>query len=238
MRAVLFDLGNTLVSYYAASDFAPILRDCLRACARAFEYGPDVDEEDLFQRAVGLNTERADHTVWPLIDRLNTLFDMGPQDAATERRIITAFMEPLFATAVADPEATRILASLRADGFATAIVSNTPWGSPAAPWRAELARHQLLTAVDAVVFCADVGYRKPHRAPFERALSLLGVRASDAVFVGDDPRWDVFGATQAGIQPLLLAPSGTQAAAHDVPVARNLTEVLDHMRVRASVLTS
>ncbi len=38
-RAVLFDLGNTLVSYYAAADFPPILRACLRACVATIRAG-------------------------------------------------------------------------------------------------------------------------------------------------------------------------------------------------------
>jgi putative hydrolase of the HAD superfamily len=83
-------------------------------------------------------------------------------------------------------------------------VSNTPWGSPADAWRAELTRHGLLDRVDAAVFCMDVGWRKPHRAPFDRALSLLEVAPADALFVGDDHRWDVVGAQNAGLRPVLL----------------------------------
>jgi putative hydrolase of the HAD superfamily len=83
-------------------------------------------------------------------------------------------------------------------------VSNTPWGSPADAWRAELTRHGLLDKVDATVFCMDVGWRKPHRAPFDRALSLLDVAPADALFVGDDHRWDIVGAQNAGLRPVLL----------------------------------
>jgi HAD superfamily hydrolase (TIGR01509 family) len=233
MRAVLFDLGNTLVSYYAAADFAPILRECLRRCIGVLGSSLRVDEDEVFQHAVTLNVERTDHAVWPLVDRLSALFGRDTLDTSTLERLTTAFLEPIFATAVVDPEAIPTLASLRARGFITAIVSNTPWGSPAPAWRAELARHNLLDAVDVVVFCTDVGYRKPHRAPFERALNLLDVRAADAVFVGDDPRWDVAGAERAGIQPLLLAPRSSEAVPNDVAVARNLTEVLDYVTARA-----
>jgi HAD superfamily hydrolase (TIGR01509 family) len=229
MRAVLFDLGNTLVSYYAAADFGPILRKCLRGCFEVLGPGSSLDEEEIFEHALTLNTERSDHAVWPLAERLEILFGEPVRDAATRQRLAAAFLEPIFATAFVDPEALSTLASLRARGFVTAIVSNTPWGSPSAPWRAELARHNLLSAVDAVVFCADVGYRKPHRAPFDRALALLEVRAADAVFVGDDPRWDVAGAEQAGIRPLLLAPKSTAAVSDAVESARNLREVLDHL---------
>jgi FMN phosphatase YigB (HAD superfamily) len=243
MRAVLFDLGNTLVSYYAAADFEPILRRAVRGCIEALEPGMPVDEDEIFQRALTLNVERMDHAVWPLVERLNVLFHQfaaaSPQspgglqqenlDAEAKERLIAAFLEPIFATAVIDPNALVTLGALRAAGFRTAIVSNTPWGSPAQLWRAELARHNLLAAVDAAVFCVDVGYRKPHRAPFDRALSLLGARAEGAFFVGDDPRWDVAGAQLAGIRPVLLAPARPAAVPDTVPIARNLQEVFDHV---------
>jgi putative hydrolase of the HAD superfamily len=229
MRAVLFDLGNTLVSYYAAADFGPVLRQCLRRCVRDLESDPGVDEDELFRRALTLNVERPDHAVWPLADRLRILFGYDGFDLETHQLLTAAFLEPIFATAVVDSEALSTLAALRERGLATAIVSNTPWGSPPPYWRAELARHDLLAAVDEVVFCGDVGYRKPHRAPFERALDRLGVQAADAVFVGDDPHWDVTGAEQAGLRPLLLAPKGREAVVPTVTVIGNLREVLDHV---------
>src|SRR5262245_58392296 len=103
-----------------------------------------------------------------------------------------------------DPQAVPVLDELRGRGIKTAIVSNTPWGSSAHDWRAELNRHGLLDKVDATVFCMDVEWRKPHRAPFDRALSLLEVAPADALFVGDDHRWDVVGAQNAGLRPILL----------------------------------
>lgn len=231
MRAVLFDLGNTLVSYYAAADFAPLLRECVQSCVR--EIGADVagvDEEELYRRALTLNVERPDHKVWPLADRLSILFGQDSFDIETQELLTEAFLQPIFATAVVDPDALSTLKALRERDIATAIVSNTPWGSPAPAWRAELARHGLLGAVDATVFCGDVRYRKPHRAPFDRAVDALGVHAADALFVGDDPHWDVLGAEQAGLRSLLLAPSGREAGAPpNVPILRNLREVLDHV---------
>ncbi len=206
-RAVLFDLGNTLVSYYAAADFPPILSACLRACVGVLPTGTQLDERDLERRALALNVERPDLSVWPLDERLRLLFGEAASERATLRRLATAFMGPIFATAVADPDALAVLGALRAQGIRTAIVSNTPWGSPASDWRSELERHGLLAAVDAAVFCVDAGYRKPHPAPIERALSLLHVRPADAMFVGDDPRWDVLGAQRAGVKAMLLSKS-------------------------------
>lgn len=227
MLAVLFDLGNTLVSYYAAADFGPVLRACLRTCVSVLPPGAVLDEDDLEQRALRLNVEREDHRVWPLDERLKVLFAGCSPDPALLRRLTKAFLEPIFATAAADPDALPVLGSLRARGIRTAIVSNTPWGSPAEEWRTELARHGLLSAVDATVFCTDVGYRKPHSVPIERALTLLQVPATEAAFVGDDPKWDVVGAQRAGVRPILLAKQGVAAVAEGVSVVTNLPQVLD-----------
>jgi putative hydrolase of the HAD superfamily len=223
VRAVLFDLGNTLVGYYAANEFPLVLRRCLRECAMTLGWSEDpARDDDLVARAMLLNREDPDCAVRPLEDRLRGLFGANQGiDAASARTLAAAFLKPIFATARLDPQAVPVLRALRECGIKTAIVSNTPWGSPASAWRGELARHGLLDEVDAAVFCMDVGWRKPHRAPFDRALSLLAVAPTDAVFVGDDDRWDVVGAQNAGLRPVLLrsnlatSPPG-HTAIHDL----------------------
>jgi FMN phosphatase YigB (HAD superfamily) len=62
-----------------------------------------------------------------------------------------------------------------------------------------------LERLDAVTFCVEVGWRKPHPEPFLRTLRKLAIQPSEAVFVGDDPRWDVEGAVRAGIRPILVS---------------------------------
>lgn len=204
--AILFDLGNTLVGYYTSSEFPLVLRQCLRECSSALGHPEDrARDEDLFERALLLNREQPDYAVRPLSARLQELFGADTSiDEEAAGTLGTAFLKPIFAMARPDPQAVPLLEALRGRGIKTAIVSNTPWGSPADAWRAELSRHGLLDKVDATVFCMDVGWRKPHRAPFDRALSLLEVAPTDALFVGDDRRWDIVGAQNAGLRPVLL----------------------------------
>ena len=146
-------------------------------------------------------------------------------DEASASALGTAFLKPIFAMARPNPQAVPLLEALRSRGIKTAIVSNTPWGSPADAWRAELTRHGLLDKVDAAVFCMDVGWRKPHRAPFDRALSLLEVAPADALFVGDDHRWDIVGAQNAGLRPVLLQ-SVARESLRDHLTVPNLAGVL------------
>jgi HAD superfamily hydrolase (TIGR01509 family) len=227
LRAVLFDLGNTLVSYYRAQDFPPILRTCLESCL-AVQDTPACPArmDQLLSAALALNVERADHAVWPLAERLERLFPGASSDPAVMEGLITAFLAPIHAAAVVDAHARTVLETLRARGLRTAIVSNTPWGAPGSSFRRELARHGLLDAVDATVFCVDVGWRKPHAAPFERALQLLGVRPADAAFVGDDAIWDVSGALAAGMRPVLLTASRPEGLPPSVPSVSSLQELL------------
>ncbi len=71
IRAVLFDLGNTLVSYYQPTDFMPILRRSLEACLLTLGHTPLGREAqtELVHQALELNQERADLAVWPLEER-------------------------------------------------------------------------------------------------------------------------------------------------------------------------
>jgi HAD superfamily hydrolase (TIGR01509 family) len=239
IRAALFDLGNTLVSYYQPSEFMPILRRSLQACLLTLGHSPLTREAetDLVHQALELNQERADLAVWPLEERLRVLFSHDSLDAGGAERLCDAFLQPIFATARVNRDALPVLAGLKRRGVKTAIVSNTPWGSSGRAWRAELARHGLLTAVDAVVFCTDVGWRKPHPIPFRRALQMLDTSAAEAVFVGDDPAWDIEGAGGAGLRAILLGSRPQQRMSAQVTVASSLPDVLariDQLNATAS----
>lgn len=206
VRGVLFDLGNTLVGYYPSSEFPVVLRECLQSAAKAIglSFTPALEEE-IFQEALALNPDGGNYTVRPLHDRLNRLLQGHVE--LDERRLSRAcegFLIPIFRRASPDPEAIPVLRELRRLGVRTAIVSNTPWGSSAVSWHQELSRHGLADNVDAIVFCMDVGYRKPHPAPFQRALALLSLPANETIFVGDDPQWDIAGAEGVGLRPVLL----------------------------------
>ncbi len=228
IRAALFDLGNTLVSYCQPGGFMPVLRRSLESCLLTLGRSPLSREAHtaLLHQALELNQERADLAVWPLEQRLHVLFRRDAPDRAMTERLAHAFLDPIFSTARVSADTLPLLAGLKGRGIKTAVVSNAPWGSPGCAWRSELARHDLLAALDAVVFCSDVGWRKPHPMPFRRALELLGTSARDAVFVGDDPTWDIEGAQSAGLRPILLAGHPGHTGASSVMTAKSLPDVL------------
>jgi putative hydrolase of the HAD superfamily len=53
---------------------------------------------------------------------------------------------------------------------------------------------------DAVVTFDDTGERKPAPGPFKKVLNKLGVKASEALMIGDWAERDVVGAKQVGMK--------------------------------------
>ena len=195
---VLFDLGNTLARYYELCDFPPVLEAAIGEVEQWLGTKADWD------RVQSENFEAKDFRVRSLEGRLSRIFpDAGwPEDDALEA--CRRFMRPIFALAHVYDDVRPALDALRARGIRTAVVSNTPWGSPAVLWREEMDRLGLGDAVDAAVFCPDCGWRKPARQIFEHTLERLGARPAQCVFVGDDPRWDVAGPQAVGIEAVLI----------------------------------
>ena len=77
----------------------------------------------------------------------------------------------------------------------------------APPLRERLARDGLLERLHPVVISADIGWRKPGRAAFERALELTGEAPGEILFVGDSYGDDVVGARAAGIDCAWINPA-------------------------------
>jgi putative hydrolase of the HAD superfamily len=118
------------------------------------------------------------------------------------------------------PEVPETLAVLRDGGTRLVVVSN---------WDVSL--HEALAAtglaplVDGALSSAEAGAAKPDPAIFARALALAGagLRAADAVHVGDEAA-DVDGARAAGIAPILVRRGGVDGviAPDGVPVLPDL----------------
>lgn len=111
-----------------------------------------------------------------------------------------------------DPLAVEVLAALRGRGLRTGLLSNTHWPRPLHErW---LERDGLAGLLDVRLYTSEMTHMKPHPQAFCALLEAVGVPAERAVFVGDRPRDDVWGAQRAGLRTVLLA--GRPVPAYDV----------------------
>lgn len=119
-----------------------------------------------------------------------------------------------------------VLTSLREAGLCLGIVTN----GYATTQHSKIARHCLRPHVDFVVVSEEVGVHKPDPVIFETAVSLAKAEPSQTLFVGDTLVNDIEGALGAGLQGILVDPSGTAVrdASLSQPVrsVRRLNELL------------
>jgi putative hydrolase of the HAD superfamily len=205
--AILFDLGNTLVSYYRRDQFAEILDNAIRGVIAELNARgiASIAHDAAYTKALSENRESEDFRVKPMIGRLQRIFGLSAEDIGSLGEILcTRFLEPIFDVARVYEDTIPALERLRTKGYRTAIVSNLPWGSPTKLWREELRRLEMAELVDAVVLCGDVGWRKPARQIFMHALQRLDVSCDQSIFVGDDLEWDIEGSKAVGLQPVLI----------------------------------
>lgn len=206
LRAVLLDAGGTLFT-------EKISRAAIYAAA-ARRHGLHVDEAATASAMAAVHARlprRLDEAggAFRYTRRWFERFIAEVFEEAGAAALPAALSADLFAT-FADPATFRLfdevvptLARLRQEGVKIAVVSN--W-SPALGGL--LAGLGLAGLLDAVVSSAAEEVEKPEPEIFARALDRLGVRASEALHVGDDPVKDVAGARAAGIEGRLLDRSG------------------------------
>ena len=119
--------------------------------------------------------------------------------ASSVPSLVAAFRSYAPAALPAYPGALESLARLRALVPVACVTDGDPEIQ-----RAKLRAVGLERAFDAVVVSDELGreHRKPHPAPFLRALALLGAEPSQAVHVGDRPEKDVAGPAAAGMSAI------------------------------------
>jgi putative hydrolase of the HAD superfamily len=223
---ILFDLGNTLVRYFESYEFPAILQKSLSAVSKSLlETAHPAEPADVIrQRAAAEDHEAADYRTRPLEGRLARIFSIEPADRALLETLARTFLTPIFELAAMYDDTPPLLKALRKRGLRLGIVSNTPWGSPASLWQEELQRLGLAKWIDAAVFCRDVEFRKPAPPIFRYALERLQTTARNALFIGDNPLWDVEGPRCIGMRSLLVDRTG-RLKGIDTPRVRSLTEV-------------
>jgi putative hydrolase of the HAD superfamily len=206
IRAVLVDLGGTLIDFFGNGTAAQMVPCSLAAVRKELfdrsSAAPSLPElEDRWCRQ---KRDPEDLRAHPLEDRLSRVFGIDPGDHEAIERACRAFMRPSFDQARRFEDSLPFLRMLRARGLRTILVSNTAWGSPPHLWREELVRHEIAPYLDKTVFCRDAGWRKPHPRIFEVALAQAEAAPSECFFVGDDPVWDVEAPAGLGMTTVLL----------------------------------
>jgi FMN phosphatase YigB (HAD superfamily) len=219
-QAVLFDLFDTLVLFERARlpevrvngrvihSSAGRLHEIFRGFAA--EVGLSAFVDAVFWSWQEAERLRAiDHREVPAPERFRLLFgrlaiDPAAVPPALLAALLGAHREEL-CKAMEFPDHHREILSRLAPRHRLAVVSNFDYAPTV---RGILGASGVASLFGTVVVSDEVGWRKPKRVIFERALDRLGVAARDALFVGDRADIDVAGAHAVGMDAVWINRAG------------------------------
>ena len=219
LRAALFDVGNTLLTldYHRLAREVSLVAGVPLTAENLTAQGAEAARA--MEATSGGDRERA--RVY-----LQALFRLAGVPAGrmpdVEQRLYELHHERHLWSG-SDPDTPATLSRLRAAGWRLGVVSNSDGKVEGA-----LAAAGLLKHFDVAIDSALVGVEKPDPAIFHAALDRMGMRAAEALYVGDVYEVDVVGARAAGMGVILLDPDGRYAGS-DVTTARSVPEAVELM---------
>lgn len=201
-RAVLFDWRRTLVhdpdlSWWVTQALTSVGRPADDAAVTSIIQRVDhaFREPEYVEREPFLDTSAELHRT-----ALMAAFEQAGLDPPLAKALYERDLDP--ASHPLYPDVSAALTAIHELGIKTALVSNIHFDL-----RPELAEQGILDMLDAVVLSFERGIQKPDPRMFEMALDALGVRAGEAVMVGDSATND--GAAAAvGITTVILPTLG------------------------------
>lgn len=216
LKAVVFDLGGTLINYTGPYDKWPDLE--APGFEAAYNYLQGIGLElPSFRRicdtGFAMLPERwqlaaAGERNLRLVDLLGDVLQACDANHVPDHLLAQAaedYMSAVRAQATVMPAAAETLMAVRDAGYRLGLLSNTMFTGEA--HRHDLDRFALSDYFDTMLFSADVDKWKPTVAPFHQVLNELGVRPEEAVYIGDDPASDVVGGRRAGMVTIHIQSS-------------------------------
>ena len=189
IKAVVFDLDNTLV------DFMQMKRQAIDAAINAMiDAGLNLSREEIQSRIDAIYKERG-MEFQNVFDQL-LYGEFQKIDYKILSAGVIAYRRAREAALVPYPHVYMTLMELLKMGIRLAVVSD----APAREAWLRLSYLNFHHIFDHVVTFEDTGQRKPHEAPFRRALELLKVEPGEALMVGDWEERDVVGAAKVGMK--------------------------------------
>ena len=240
IRAVVFDIGGTLLDFCGRESRAHVRQGAVRAHAYLNSLGINSIELGDYQKRIerrllfaylASRVMRREMDTTAQIRGVHTAMGFALDDP-TLREVARRLYEPVRAIGSADARTAPTLATLRDRGYRLAVISNTI--APPPGLDDHLADQHLLDLLPVRVYSCEVGVPKPHPRIFRAALQRLELTAHQAVYVGDKPRIDVAGARRVGMQTILRHASDDAARIRPQPdrYIREIADLVDILPAR------
>ncbi len=216
LRAILFDVGNTLVFPDRQITLRPMHDRGFFPAESQIKLAESVARRTLDDQLLNNGAVSVDRGYWDIYYE-TLLREAGIDDEELKSQLATLSGQSRNWSILAEG-AQEVLGSLR-QNYALGIVSNSDERLSVL-----LARLGIEPFFECVIASSVVGCEKPHQRIFEAALQRMGVKAEQAVYAGDIYSVDYLGATGAGIPAVLMDVYDVYNQV-DVPRVRSLREL-------------
>jgi putative hydrolase of the HAD superfamily len=210
MKAVLFDLGHTLINYH--NDWRGPERRAVEAVSDLVlgRSSNGTKREDVASKLLELlararnvkNTEFLEVPLESVLNNCFTYFSVEEEEDLMQESL-EIFYGVLLERRDLVPGTLEMLQVLRDEGYSIGLVSDVAWGLPSYFPLRDMEHFGLDEYFDDMVFSTDVGLRKPNPRIFKIALYNVGAKAEEAVFVGNNLQCDIKGALGVGMTAIL-----------------------------------
>ncbi len=186
IKAVLFDLDNTLI------DFMKMKKMCIEAASSAMaDSGLKMSKEEIEKELYkvydryGIEYERVFQKFLKTKGRID--YKILASAIIAYRKVKASFLTPY-------PGVEKTLLKLKEKRLKLGIITDAPKLNA---WMRLVSLG--ITEYFDIVICSGKN-KKPHSLPFRKALKSLDVKAEEALMVGDWPERDVLGAKKIGMK--------------------------------------
>jgi len=239
-KAVIFDLGSTLIEYEVVSWDELNLLCASSAREWLVDEGFRVPEEAVFharfEEAKAAYRQAASETLkeWdvpmvaaPFLREIGITSGDGIVD-----RFFDAYYAPVDRLLYAYPDTIDTLRWIKERGRSIGLISNTVF--PERVHRRELKRFGIEPYLNFALFSSSFKLRKPHPSIFLHACELAGCSPQDCVYVGDRYVEDIVGPNGIGMPAILRAKPGREYPPDMPPDIRRigaLSELSRHLDI-------
>lgn len=222
LRAVLFDLGGTLM--YERGTWQAINAQADEAltnylCTQGLELNLSTFPREFRKRLDRFFMRREK-------DLLETTYTFVLRDVLTEKgygdisnHVLRNALDQLFAITQSnwalEEDALPTLNRLEEDGYRLGLVSNAGDDQDV---NQLTQRFAITRYFDFILTSASCGYRKPHKRIYELALLNWHFAPSEVVMVGDNLDADIRGAQSAGLHAIWLRRRAAERTSNQLPV--------------------
>ncbi|MEW6049498.1 MAG: HAD family hydrolase [Candidatus Zixiibacteriota bacterium] len=239
-RAIIFDLGSTLIEYEVVS-WDQLNQFCSQSArqfliAEGYLVPDEAEFHAAFESAKSAYRKAASETLveWDVptvaavyLDALQINFPSPRLD-----EFFDAYYAPVDRLLYIYDDTIAALELLKARFGVIGLISNTVF--PERAHRRELRRFGIEPFLNFAIFSSTFGLRKPHPDIFLKAAELAGAEPSECVYVGDRYVEDILGPAAVGMPAILRVKEGREYPA-DMPESvrkvATLTELHFHIEI-------